>query len=283
MCHQGTARRLARDIENGSALWEAMERCHFPKLEVALTRAGERAGTLPLACKMLRDYYEEKRSLRTRYISVLAYPLFVYSLAVCVSGLLGVLGQAGGKDWQEIILWLALPWLVFFGWKLFSPILHSYPVSAMVSGLPFFGEMQNHLETSRFLRCFGKALDAGIGMDEAIRLAGDVCVTALYRRRFHRIADKQQDLHLPFSVIAQKYVSWPYDVTAMLQVGEMTGQLPEKAEKSAQVLAERYQKRTFLLLKAVGAIVYLCAVLRVALTVIQFYSGFISSLLQALT
>ncbi len=271
--YRGTSRKIIQYIENGSTLWEAMKKCRFSKLEVALTRAGETAGTLPLTCRMLHEYYEECRSLRMKYIIAMIYPMVLYHFSIFIGWLVrSIVSSNAGLTRNEILL-LILPWACILGWKFFSPLLHSFPVAAIIEFIPFFGGMQNQLECSRFLTCFGKALDAGISVEEAIRMSGDVCVTGLYQWRFSRIADYQGENHVPFSVILPKYVPMAYDVSAMIKVGEMTGQLPEKAEQGAKVLSGRYKNRVFWLLKFMTGLFFLLGVLKAVLTIGGIWSG----------
>lgn len=271
------AKRMAHAIDEGATLTEAMrmQKCFSP-LEIALIHAGERSGSIPVSCRQLAEYFTEKKHFRAKLISGFTYPLFVYHFAGLVFTLLRHL--AGNCNCLLfLLLWTAAPWALLLLWKGISPLRNSMPASAIIAPIPFFGSLQFQNEIARFMECFGRAQEAGIGMTESILLAAQVCESALYRSRFRKIAQAVDTRCKPFTECAVDALpkSWPAEILAMLQVGEATGEIPQYARRITTLLRNRLHARMAFLAKFIPLFFYLAVVIQIAVRIIGFYSGYI--------
>ncbi|MEI7836891.1 MAG: type II secretion system F family protein, partial [Planctomycetota bacterium] len=84
-------RMVADDVEAGTTLSEAMERCPkvFDHLYSSMVRAGELGGVLDVILQRLADFMEKAEALRRKVIGAMIYPIAVISFAIIiVTGLL---------------------------------------------------------------------------------------------------------------------------------------------------------------------------------------------------
>ncbi len=273
------AAAMADDIERGATLTDAMrrQRC-FSHMELALIHAGELAGNLPESCRQLVEYFDEQKALRAKMISGFMYPLFLYHFAGLVFTLLRYVGKAD-DCLQFLILWSIAPWAALLLWKLLAPVRHSMLVSGVVNLLPFFGGLQFQRECARFLLCFGRCQDAGMGMEASIDTSAGCCHSTLYQYDFRKIARKQSECRQPFSACAIGALprEMPDEVLTLLQTGEISGQLPMYAERSAKLLSGRASTKLLLLAKALPVVFYIFVAIQIAMRVIGFYAGYINS------
>lgn len=275
------AEDMAVDIERGATLTQAMQnRSCFSHMEIALIHAGEIAGRLPESCRQLVEYFDEQKALRARMIHGFIYPLFLYHFAGFVFTLLRYVGGQQCGCLRFLVIWSVAPWVAFLLWKLLAPLRHSTPVSLLINVIPFFGGLQFQRECGRFLVCFGRCLGAGMGMDASIGISAGCCHSRLFQADFEKIARKQADNHLPFTacVLSGLPKEMPDDVLTLLQTGELSGQLPLYAERSAKLLLGRASAKLILLARVLPWIFYIYVAIQIALRVIGFYMGYINSI-----
>lgn len=77
---------LSVGINNGLSIHESMARLpnFFTELCLTLVRAGETSGELPKMCLELAEYFDRKVKFQDYFSKILAYPLIVLAVGVCV-------------------------------------------------------------------------------------------------------------------------------------------------------------------------------------------------------
>lgn len=277
-------RRMADMIEQGATLTEAMrqERCFSP-FEVALIHAGECSGSIPASCRQLQEYFADKKLFREKIVSGFLYPLFLYHFAGCVFTLLRYLSHQCDCI-QFLAVWTVAPWAVLLLWKILSPLRNSTVVSALVAPIPFLGSLHFQIEVARFLTCLGRAQEAGMNITSSILLSAQVCESALYRRRFASVAESVDATGRPFTECAVDALpkDWPDEILAMLQTGELAGELPLYAQRAATYLQNKVKARMTLLAKFIPVFFYVVVVIQIAMRIIGFYSGYVGMINELL-
>ena len=79
-------KNLSVGIDNGLSIHESMARLpnFFTELCLTLVRAGETSGELPKMCLELAEYFDRKVKFQDYFSKILAYPLMVLAVGVCV-------------------------------------------------------------------------------------------------------------------------------------------------------------------------------------------------------
>ena len=78
-------RRILREVENGSALWRAMDReAFFTPYAIALTRIGEESGNLAQNLSNLAEQDEKGEAMRQKVKMAMIYPVIVIVLTVII-------------------------------------------------------------------------------------------------------------------------------------------------------------------------------------------------------
>lgn len=79
-------RQILRDVENGSALWRAMDRqAFFSPYAIALIRIGEEAGNLSENLKNLAEQDEKDQAMRQKVKMAMIYPIIIISLTFIIT------------------------------------------------------------------------------------------------------------------------------------------------------------------------------------------------------
>ena len=95
------ARRLSERLAAGSSLTLAMHSLPlFSRFECNLTAAGENTGRLPEVFHTLEEWFDLNRRLRSRIISGLLYPIFLYLVSICILAVIDFF--SGQKEQRQI-------------------------------------------------------------------------------------------------------------------------------------------------------------------------------------
>ncbi len=207
----------AFDVRNGSPLSDALARHprEFPRMHVAMIRAGEVGGVLDDVLERLAALLEQERSLRKRISSALAYPAVVGVSALGL--LLFLIGStvpafAGIFRQMQIELPPTTRMLLAAGNLMSSPL--AFPVFAaavlvvvflvmflrnrpgvrahmdrIALLLPLIGSIIRKSTCARLARMFGSLIRSGVAIDTAFTVACDVIGSAVYRAHLEQSAD----------------------------------------------------------------------------------------------
>jgi type IV pilus assembly protein PilC len=245
-------RSVSSDIESGSELSAAMARRprEFPRLFVAMIRAGELGGAFDDILERIAMLLERHQAIRKRVRSAMAYPLVVASTALAlVLFLVGSTVPAFASMFTE--MHVTLPWttraLIATGDALREPIvwfaLALVPIAIIgliraarrvdraalrIDGLtlavPLFGGILRKAVVARFSRTLGTLLGSGVPLLAALDAAHDVVDNAVYARF---TADLSASLREGASVATVLERSALFDglFQQLMRVGEETGTL----------------------------------------------------------
>jgi type IV pilus assembly protein PilC len=271
-------RSVSSDIESGSELSAAMARrpSEFPRLFVAMIRAGELGGALDDILERIATLLERHSAIRKRVRSAMAYPLVVgFAALALVLFLVGSTVPAFASMFAE--MHVTLPWttraLIATGNALREPLvwlaillLPLAIVGAIRVGrrterialqldifklaLPAFGGIFRKSVIARFSRTLGALLRSGVPLLGALDAAYDVLENAVYARFTRELSGRLRE---GTSIAAALERSPLFDglFTQLVRVGEETGTLDAMLLR----VAEYYELDVETAIAALGSIV----------------------------
>jgi type IV pilus assembly protein PilC len=245
-------------VSEGSYFWEALSAYPkaFPKLYLALIRAGESSGALDQMLKRLTGYLEDNDRLRKILKSAMMYPAIVVSIGFAVISLMLVFvipkfeelmtsnGQALPAPTQFVIdmshairdnllmIVVVGGGVIFLTIKFFTSPEGRIIRDRMFFRAPIFGPIMQKGGTARFTRTLATLLASGVNLLDAIDICQQTIDNAVLEDAVKKVRpqiEQGQNLSSVFMAISV----FPKMATQMMQVGETTGQLDRMMEKVA--------------------------------------------------
>ena len=247
------------DVAAGVSLSAALGRHDriFPKLMIAMIRAGETGGMIDGALEQIADSFEKDSELRGKIKSALTYPTIVLAFTfVLIAGVLifivpifeEMFKNLGGElPWITQLLvdasnnmWWAGPLIVgslVGGSVLFKQRLRTSPefrlaVDRFKLRLPVFGPLFRKLAMSRFSRNLGTLLGVGVPVMQALDVVGETTGNAVITAAMRDVQQQVRDGR-PMSTALRAHDLFPAMVTQMVEVGEESGQISQMLDKIA--------------------------------------------------
>lgn len=270
-------RSIVNDIESGLALSAAMARHprEFPRLYVAMVRAGELGGVLDEVLERLATFLERDQALRKRVIASLAYPgvvactacglvLFLLTSIVpmfesmyeqmhvplpLITSLLIHLGAALRNPGVWALSGAALLGIVFIYLRVNARDAGSAALDAARLRIPVLGVILRKATLARVARMLGSLLRSGVGLVPALDVVADVVGNALYQRNIVSVREALSEGDALATPLSQSGLYEPLFVQ-MIRVGEETGALDAMLLR----IAEYYETDVETTLNALGSI-----------------------------
>jgi type IV pilus assembly protein PilC len=247
------------DIGSGASLSDALAKHDnvFPRLMIAMVRAGETGGLLDSALERIADNFEKDAALRAKIKGALTYPVIVllFSVVMITAVLIFIVPifekmfkQLGGElpaitaaivTVSHNLVWLgpllvtiAVTGTVVFRRQLRRRESLRLKFDKLKLRLPVFGPLFKKIAISRFSRNLGTLLGVGVpvlqALDAVAATTGNAVIT-------HAMKDVQSAVRdgLPMSTQLSKHPVFPQMVTQMIEVGEESGQISQMLEKIA--------------------------------------------------
>lgn len=268
---------IACDVENGLALSEAMSRRprDFPRLYVAMIRAGEYGGVLDEVLERIASVMERDRSSRKRVSAALTYPLVVAAAAIAlilflVTSIVPMFQSM--YEQMHVPLPAATSALIGIGLALRSPGLWVATAMAIVAAvacilrfrssergaialesllwaLPVAGVILRKATIGRFARMLGTLLRSGAGLINALEVVTDVVSSARYRISITNLRQALRDGAPVSEPLAASGLFEPIFIQ-MVRVGEETGSLDSMLLR----IADYYDVDTETMLTGLGSL-----------------------------
>lgn len=240
------------DIENGLALSEAMARRpkEFPRLFVAMIKAGELGGVLDDVLERIAGVVERDRAARKRLSAALAYPGIVACAAIGlilflvttivpmfrsmydqmhvplppITAALITAGIALRSPATWLVVAIVLLMLTFAVIRLRGSERGAVTLESIMLALPVAGVITKKATIARLARMLGTLLRSGVGLVAALEVVTDVVTSARYRQT---IGDLRRALREGSTVSEPLAASGLYEpmFVQMVRVGEETGAL----------------------------------------------------------
>jgi type IV pilus assembly protein PilC len=242
-------------VEEGRALSVAMaEHEVFPKLYIAMVRAGETAGMLDLVLNRVANTLESDLKLRRKIKSAMTYPVVVLILALLLTTIMlifivptfvGMFESLGGELPlpTKVLLGLSVVvrkfwWLLFLmpiavargsRWAKKQPKIR-FQIDRFKLKIPVFGNLFHKVALSRFARNLGSLLKAGVPILSALEITADTVSNGVIGNAVNDVKASVKEGESVATPLATHAV-FPPMVVQMIAVGEETGAMDAMLEK----------------------------------------------------
>ncbi len=242
------------DVVGGTSLADALAKYPrtFSTVYVAMVRAGEAGGFLPIVLQQIADFRTREQDLKGKIKAAMVYPAVLACLAVAVLVFLltffiprfsSIFEEFGGDlPWLTQVIVAASHWLTKYGWVLailvVGAIISSRRALTSEGGRRFFerlvlrtpvvGTVAARFALVRFCRMLGTLVGAGVPLVAALRTARESLGNqTLADTVTHAIEEVQRGQPLSRS-LAGNNVLFPASVVEMIAVSEETGRLDKE-------------------------------------------------------
>lgn len=244
--------QINSDVQGGDTFAKALEKHPklFPKLPVALVRAGETGGLLDQTLSRIADFAEAQDELKSKIKAALAYPMIMVIVGVIVVTILLTFVMPKiidiFKDLDQTLP--AITQLLID----FSGFLRGYwwtIIGALVVGvvafrkyiateagalryhfsllrIPLLGDLLLKRELAAFARTLGALLGNGVPILNALAISAEVTTLVPVRQEIEKIPDAITQGSGMASSLRTSDV-FPPVVVNIVAIGEETGRLPE--------------------------------------------------------
>lgn len=268
---------IAIGVKSGAALSRQMSRwpAVFDNTVIALVRVGESNGELATAIMAAHDYLQWSSTVRSRFITVLIYPLLSLVVLLSVVGFLFVGVVPAVKDylvnfeveisWHTLALihfseWLQSNYLLMFFFLALLLVFTTFGLRcseraqlafhAAVLRLPLLGRLSVDLSLSRYSQCCASLYSSGVLLEDAMRLSEPAVHNLTLRRQLASVREglvQGRSLGRSLSGMTE----FPAFFKRMISIGESTGtletaffQVSQQQQQSSQATIDRVQQLT---------------------------------------
>ena len=245
-------------VEAGSDLSSAMAEHPkvFPKLFIAMVRAGEAAGMLDQVLLRVAEMFEKDVKLRAKVKSAMTYPVIVLVMAVLLTAVMLIFIvpvfeqmfiDLGGDlplltqmlvnaseflaSWYGMLTFVGVPVALWFGYKRIRDSEKGrYAIDALKLKAPVFGPLFHKIALTRFARNLGTLMKAGVPILQALEITAETVNNGPIA---HAVGDVQDSVRQGESINAplSQHEIFPPMVVQMIAVGEETGNVDGMLEK----------------------------------------------------
>jgi type IV pilus assembly protein PilC len=247
------------DVAGGVSLSAAMGKHDrvFPRLMVAMIRAGEAGGMIDRALEQIAASLEKDTALRGKIKSAMTYPAIVLSFTfVLIAAVLifivpifeQMFKNLGGElpaitqflvTTSHNMWWIGPLFLIVTigGTTVFKRRLRESPELRLAFDrfklrLPVFGSLFRKLAMSRFSRNLGLLLNVGVPVLQALSVVGETTGNEVINAAMRDVQSAVRDGQ-PMSSALRHHKIFPEMVTQMIEVGEESGQISQMLDKVA--------------------------------------------------
>ncbi len=256
-----TITTIAKDIEGGKSLSASLAEHEkiFPKLYIAMVRAGETAGMLDTVLLRVAETLEKDVALRQKIKSAMTYPVIVLVMAFMLTGVMlvfivptfvSLFQDLGGElpfptkvlmnasnfvsSWIGLLTFVVAP---IASWQIFKAIRTNprgrFELDRLKLKLPVFGLLFHKVALARFSRNLGTLLKAGVPILQALEITGDTVNNGVIKVALDEVRDGVREGEA-IAVPLARHEAFPPMTVQMIAVGEETGALDTMLEKIAE-------------------------------------------------
>ena len=241
---------VRNEVESGQSLSSSMAVHYkvFPRLFIAMVRAGEAAGMLDSVLLRVATMFEADVKLRSKIKSAMTYPVIVFVMAILLSTVMlifivpvfaGMFEDMGGElplptqilmaassfvtSWIGVITYLVVPTGIWFAYKRIRDTERGrFVLDVMKLKLPVFGPLFHKIALTRFARNLSTLLAAGVPILQALEITADTVNNGPIAVA---VKDVQESVREGESIAAPlaTHDVFPPMVVQMISVGEETG------------------------------------------------------------
>ncbi|MFN3406255.1 MAG: type II secretion system F family protein [Caldimicrobium sp.] len=258
---------IRKKVEAGSSLSDAM--AEHPKvfniLYVQMVRAGEASGNLDIILKRLAAYLEKILAIKAKIKHAMIYPsVIVFVAIVVISIIMLFVIPKFAELFKEAGQNLPLPTLILisisqhFKWVFLFFVLFlvgsflaikyyrksergKYNTDKILLNLPLLGQLFHKAAISRLARTLANLIGGGIPLLQAFVIAGETSGNKVIEKAMEEVRINVSAGHSIADPMMYTGV-FPYLVTEMVRIGEMSGNLEEMLNKVADFYEEEVDR-----------------------------------------
>ena len=231
------ARKLGARIAKGSSLHGAMRAERLPRLDIAMIRAGEESGSLPVVARQLGDYYHDRYMIERTLKYSLLKPSLLFSVSLLTSALPAyVLGRISllGYLSRTAVPIAAMIAVYFFVFDLLWKSVRSPELDSKLDELLFRWKVSRDIMTAmakeRFFVAFLICVKAGCSLETMIAMFREVTnhpsLEGVTGGSFGEVAQKKGIA----AALALSLDVFDHNQVEGVRVGELTGRLEQQLE-----------------------------------------------------
>lgn len=262
------ARFLWKELAEGRTLSRAMRALpqYFSESSTFVIEAGEATGNVGPILKKIIVYLEEKREIRSKVLTSMAYPCFVglvafgvvvFFIKVLLPQIKSMLDKMGGEmnflakllidssDFVKnfgpfVLIGLIISLAVAHNWR--KTEKGGMSVDRAILKIPLFGNILYLSQMFQLTSLLSTLIWSGIGLTENLRLCEKTITNRFLRDRFRSArALVNEGKALPEAL--RKFKFLPLIQLDILEVGEKTGNLGNSMEDISNAFREQLTKR----------------------------------------
>lgn len=286
---------LIESLKSGLTFTESITREHgwMPEFDIALLSVGEQTGRLDKSLSLLANYYESRAKLIRDTISsmvptlaTLHVFLLLFPLPLLISFVLGLFNS----DFRQCIPFLIEKVVVFgglYGVTLFfifacqgqrAEAWRSI-VESLFGWVPILRTARQYLALSRL----AAALEASISSGVSVFTGWELAANAAGSPRLRRIVSDwkpQLDRGVTPGELVNQSSYFPEMFANYYHTGEQSGRLDDALGRLHAYYQDEGIRRLRTFTRVMGGTIYALVALLVAYTVIKFYMGYFSNILN---
>lgn len=284
---------ILKNLSSGLAFYESVPQ-HY-RLWRGILLAGERSGSLSIAVGRLADKLERSVALRSQIVSALIYPLMVVVMCLVVVFLLASLVVPRFEQlFRTLDIQEGLPALTvaIFGfseflarWGLLLGLLIAGIVAVLIwrrerwgafyervlKKIPLFGSLYLQQVGLDVLDNFSMLLDGGLSLSESLEVVADSTASIGAKQTLHQasMAVSEGD---SLSQALGGADFWEASDIELLAIAQRSGRLKQSALKLAELLHERFGRRSALAVRMVEPILIAVMAAMVGVLLVGLFS-----------
>jgi len=247
------------DVAGGVSLSASMAKHDkvFPRLMIAMIRAGEAGGMIDRALEQIAASLEKDTALRGKIKGALTYPAIVlcFTFVLIAAVLIFIVPifeqmfkNLGGQlpaitqflvDTSHNMWWIGplvvgtlVTCSVFYKRRMRQSAEFRLKVDQSKLKMPVFGSLFRKLAMSRFSRNLGLLLNVGVPVMQALSVVGETTGNEVINAAMKDVQSAVRDGQ-PMSTALRSHKIFPEMVTQMIEVGEESGQISQMLDKVA--------------------------------------------------
>ena len=276
--------RILLQLSQGATIADAMEHLGrwMPAFDIALVRAGEHSGRLDAVFKLLADYYTDRAGLLRQMISDLAYPAFVFHMAIFLFPFIDFFKNGDAvayfvKTFGILIPLYAVIFLMIYSaqgrrgeqWRSF--------LERVMKPVPMLGTARHWLALSRLAAALEALLNAGVTIIEAWEMAAAASGSPAISRAVLAWKPLVVNGQTPSEAVRVS-PQFPELFANLYYSGEVSGQLDDSLRRLQTYYHEEGSRKLHLLAQWFPRFIYLMVAALVGFKVISFYTGYFNQL-----
>lgn len=258
-------------VESGQSLSNALAEHEkvFPKLYVAMVRAGETAGMLDSVLIRIAETLEKDVALRSKIKAAMTYPVVVLIMAILlttamlifiVPTFVGMFEDLGGEiplptkilmaasafasSWAGLVTFVVVPVGLWQSYKWArSNERARFALDSFKLKAPVFGPLFHKIALSRFARNLGTLLRAGVPILQALEITADTVDSGPISAAVKDVQESVREGESIAGPLAGHEI-FPPMVVQMIAVGEETGAVDDMLEKIAEFYDQEVESTT---------------------------------------